>query len=106
MKTYLLILLLGIFSSSCNSQSSKVNLSPKLELIDRSTLKFEGSNYAYSKIDSVLSVYKNNVPTNLMDSIRIELVVNTNKVPMGIVGDIKNSLRKNKIMKVTYKSKK
>ena len=106
MKIKILAPLIVIFIFSCNSKPTKVNLTPNLELIDKEMVTFEGVTFKYSQVDSVLANYKQNVPLNLKDSIRIELVVNVNQVPMRFVSDIKKSFMKNKIMKVTYKPQK
>jgi len=85
-----------------NIGSSNVELNPTIELINTTTIKFEEDEYHYSDVDSILNSYKNNVPHELKDSIRIHLVVIGKDVTRGNISDVKNSLVKVGVFKVLY----
>ncbi len=105
MKINLIKFLSILLLVSCKSQESEINLKPKLELIDTLYVKFENQKLKYSQLDSILKDYTKNIPPELKDAIRIKLKIHTNDVTLGKVGEVKTSLRKNKLLKISYNPK-
>jgi len=105
MRKTLVILLFAISLVACNSEESKINLNPKIELMNKELIKFENEKLKYPQLDSILKKYLQDIPPKLKDSIRVNLIVNTNEVTLGKVSEVKVSLRKNRILKVNYKPK-
>lgn len=104
MKINLFILLTIIVLLSCKYQESEINTSPKLKLIDQYNLKFENQTLKYSQLDSILNEYLKVVPTELKDSISINLEVHSKEVTIQKVSEVKISLRKNRLLKINYKT--
>jgi hypothetical protein len=103
MKVIIIIFLTITAIGSCESQNSNINLSPTLKLIDGNRFEFERQIIKYSLLDSVLTEYLETIPSDLRDSITVNLEVNTYEVTIQRVSDTKVSLRKNKLLKINYK---
>ena len=78
------------------------NLQPKIEFYNNDAFKWEQKEYPYDQLDSILGVYKNNISTNLHDSIDVHLVVLSEKITMQTMEKVKVALRRNNLMKITY----
>lgn len=105
MKETFVVTLFAILLGACNSEESNINLNPEIELLNKELIKFENEKLIYPQLDSILKKYLQNIPPNLKDSIRVNLIVNTNEVTLDKVSKVKVSLRKNRILKVNYKPK-
>jgi len=82
------------------------DLHPTIEILGKNKIIWNSKPAHLFHLDSLLSDYKEDIPQRLRDSIQVKFIVPVNETSMGTVLEVKSSLRKNKIFRVTYVAKK